>query len=131
MGVTMKKHLYSPDKTLKNAMRIMFQRYGTVVLSCKDCPQGVSPTGKGYVFAACTLIWNLSLISYAFSIKIINYIAPVTWSTSTKRLYTLFSVLGFCAVLVPVSTFLSMGFTKWVPAQSDPNKNTGDDSNHR
>ena len=124
----MKKHFYSPDKTLKNAMRILFQSYRKVVLSCKDCPQGVSPAGKGYLIATGILDWILLLISYAFSTKFISFIAPVTWGTSIKRMCNFLTVLGVCTVLFPVSAILTMGFTKWVPAKSDNNLSTGDGS---
>ena len=48
----MNKQLYVPDRTWKNIWTVLRANKSTViVLACKDCPEGVTPKEKLYIFA--------------------------------------------------------------------------------
>ena len=112
----MMQKIYNPDRTLKNAMLIMSSiKSSGVVLSCKNCAQGVSPKDRGYLIAAVVLCSIILTGSYGLSIILFNSIVSSAWSVHLKRLCVLLSTIALCSALFPVGVLLTLSFSKWVP----------------
>ena len=114
---------YIPDRTLQNAWIIMrTKKTKTVILSCKKCPNGVSPTGTEYHTVANVLWPILSFIFVTISHFCVDAIAQEEWSMVSRIILTILLTIACFVPTVPFVIFLSLHCTKWIPA----GENTGD-----
>ena len=110
-------NLCTPDRTLKNAKLVMSaKKNSSIVLSCKNYPQGVSPRDRGHLIAAVVLCTILLTGSFGLSIFLFYSIVSLDWSVPLKRLCVLLSTMALCSALFPVGVLLTLGFSKWVPS---------------
>ena len=109
---------YKPDRSLKNVWAVLqFKRHTTLILSCKDCPMGVSPRRSWYGFAVvypCAflafLLWNF------WGRSVLDGLLPEGWGRLPRAAISLLIFLPVFFALAAVCTLLSFCVTKWVPA---------------
>ena len=125
IGGTMMKGRYHPDWTWKNIWTIMrSNKRSTIVLSCRDCPNGLSPNGK--------FPRIVSLLSYSLGFLLamalhdrISYlaaiIAPASGSEIIRRcigcLIMLLSAFVIIPIIAPIIALLSFCLPIWTPAE--------------
>ena len=109
----MKNRVYMPDRTWKNVWIVLrSKRDSKLVLSCKACPQGVSPKGKNYNYGMTFLCYSLG---FWFPALLYFFIIPKEWSKANRFLMVLFTT-AFWMPLSSILVFISFHFAKWVPA---------------
>lgn len=126
----MKKN-YIPDRTWKNAWQIIRSKKNpAIVLSCKNCPQGVSPKGKGYYYAGLFLAGTINVGLISFFEIFLDY--PKEWCSFFKNFCACLLTLACDVVVAPVCVLLTLRFSRWVPTQLlskgdglKPQKNSG------
>ena len=115
-GDKLKNHVYTPDRTWKNVWIVLrSKKESKVVLSCKACPQGVSPKGKNYNYGMTFLCYCLG---FWLPVLLYYFIIPKEWSKANKTFMILFTTV----LWIPISTilvFISFHLSKWVPASAD------------
>lgn len=117
----MSKTKYMPDRTLKNIrLAANSKRNMKPVLSCKACPEGVSPE-KSYGF------WRI-FFYYLFSFHLcrvlrdpirsfVNVIVSEEWNHVTAAFLSFVLAVFCCMVLSPIFVLLSFYFKNWIPAE--------------
>ena len=116
----MEKGRFIPDRTLQNAWRVIRSNKKTViVLSCKKCPQGVSPKGNKYRTAAWALsvVLSIALISLLL-LEFSGYIQRLYMDHGTiiKILFAFVISMLYCSVVLPISVLITLPVSKWTPA---------------
>ena len=111
---------YKPDRSLKNVWTVLrYRRHTTLVLSCKDCPLGVSPTRSWYAFAISYPCGLLGFLLWAVWVKpALDGILPEGWSGLPRLAISFLTLLLVMLALAAILTLLSFYVTKWV--QADP-----------
>ena len=116
-GEKMNNNFYSPDRTWKNVWIVLRSKKGTnVVLSCKTCPQGVSPKGKNYNYVMTYLCYFFGLW---LPVLLYYFIIPTEWSKSNKIIMVLF-ITTFWMPISSILVFISFRFSKWIPTNTVP-----------
>ena len=123
----MSKQQYTPDRTWKNFLTMFRSKNNCpVVLSCKACPNGVSPKFQRYSYIFVTLCNALAIIffflfrNYIYSF--VETVTPLGWSNQSRALIVLLLAVLLFYIFLPILVLsLSFHFMKWVPA------NTGND----
>lgn len=114
---------YYPDFTLKNANKVIWsKKKQTVVLTSKNSPHGVSPAGRGFIYAAAE--FGVIVISLVFAVLsvLVHHFAPKEWSEIVKIICMFVLSTACYAALLPICVLLSLRFSRWVPAlHSDEN----------
>ena len=114
---------YIPDRTLQNALIILrTKKSNTVILSCKKCPNGVSPTGTEFHSFANVLWPILSFIFVSISHFCVDAIAQEEWSQVSRIIMTIILTIACFVPTVTLVIFLSLHFTKWIPAEPRTNQ---------
>lgn len=116
----MQNQIYTPDRTWKNVWIVLRSTNNRrTVLSCKACPQGVSPKWKYYNSVTSFLCYLLGVFLPLF---LYYFVVPKGWSKANKIIVLLFLTIFW----VPISTilvFISFRFIKWMPADNQPTVN--------
>lgn len=118
----MKQQDFTPDRTMKNAMRVIRSRKNkTLILSCKYCFKGISPCGTRYRKAALALSVVLSLaitiLIFVFSDEIRD-LFRFTSNIELKRVIIICVLtVAYCYLILPVSILLTLQSSKWVPTE--------------
>lgn len=119
----MDKHSYNPDLTWKNVRTVLrSNRKSRIVLSCKECPEGISPKKKYYFGGICFLCYTLGfLLVNALRVWII----PIEWSIAIKILVS-FLALFICSLpLSSILIFLSFSLSEWEPSEASGRGRSG------
>ena len=117
------KH-FKPDFTLKNAIKVIWsKKKQPIILTCKSCPHGVSPEGRGFIYAAAE--FGVIVISFVSAILgvLVNRYAPNEWSEIGKILCILILTAVCYSGLLPLFVLLSLRFSKWISAEHLNEKN--------
>ncbi len=120
--MSMMQKIYNPDRTLKNAVLVIRSRKNKPpVLSCRSCPQGVSPYDNKYrkaawaCSAAISLLVVLLILIYA---KEIRCLLGFTTSIDLKRMiFSIILSVIYCLIILPVSALLTLRVSRWIPAK--------------
>lgn len=113
---------YTPDRTWKNVWTILRStNKSAIVLSCKECPQGVSPKSGHYSKTMGFLLYSLGYFTVLFFLNLFSVFEDSTASEGMIKtiriiLCALTSILCWVTV-VPIIVFVSFRVSKWVPAQ--------------
>ena len=119
----MVKQRYYPDGTGKNIFTVLrAKNNGTIVLSCKKCPTGVSPKWKYYSFALLLLSNFLGFLFctlfYDQVFSFVDIATPAEWSNKTNMVITIILLILCWLLIGPIIVLLSFHFSKWIPAES-------------
>ena len=116
----MNKQKYTPDRTLKN-IGIIFRSKGNspIILSCKQCPIGVSPKSKHYHLQLFLFLAFLGLILHVVLyhpiISILNNIVSGRCKEMTIKMISFLFQYLCMLLLVPLTVIFSFYISKWVP----------------
>ena len=117
----MSKTKYTPDRTWKN-VRIASNAKTNMkpVLSCKACPEGVSPE-KNYGFFWVLIHYLICFLLFCVLRNpirsFVNVIVPEEWNHAIAAFLSFGLEVSCCLVPVPISVLLSFYYKKWVPAE--------------
>ena len=123
-GVSMDKSIYKPDLTISNARKAMLTntRKKELILTCRNCRQGVTPKGKRYLrVAAMSTGIALSLIFHLVLDWLSKYVS--NYSRLMQLTFSAIFTIGVLYYLVcPPIYLFSFRFTAWVPAWRSENQ---------
>jgi hypothetical protein len=124
-GEAMAKKCLTPDRTIENVWIVLrASKQHSIVLSCKNCQNGVSPVGSGYLTAAKILFCLLFMGIYTFFHSFVYVNTSVEWSKYIKELIAIVLTSVCLSAVVPLSVILTLGFSKWRPASTSEMGNT-------
>ena len=109
---------YKPDRSLKNVWTVLrYRRHTTLVLSCRDCPMGVSPRRSWYGFVMAYSTYLLGFLLWLVCVEpVLSGLIPEGWNRLARGLVYLLTLLPIGFALCAILTLLSFYVTKWVPA---------------
>lgn len=117
----MDKQILTPDRTWDNVRAVIFSnKKRKIILTSKNCKNGVSPKLKAYPLVLSLLCSFLAFCIYrllrGFFISIVNILVLNGLDDKCKTQISLLFVIPCWILLVPVIVLLSFRFSKWVPS---------------
>ena len=114
----MKKQVYLPDKTIKNAMIVFVtNRKKQIILSCKNCSSGVTPKGTEYHSVGNILISFCYIFLFLVTQSIVDRYTLVELSHSIKSIIATLLAIVCSIPMIPICIFISFRFSEWIPAK--------------
>ena len=115
---------YSPDRKWTNIWTILrSNRNSKIVLSCKDCPGGVSPKSSKSMFAwtlllvfLCPFVYFSALHSFIYSF--VESMTSNSLSNIIKEIITILIAIPVLFAIVLIIILLAFRLSKWVPANT-------------
>ena len=107
----MDKQNYTPDRTWKNVWAVLRpKRNKTLILTCKECPEGVSPKEKKYISIISFLCYTLGFI---LTIVLQAFVFPEEWCKTVKALLSILALMISCLPLAAIPVLLSFNISRW------------------